>query len=358
MNKKLLALLITVLAVIGLAGCIQLKAQLPYESPHDYEQMRIDMIARVMPSVVAVRTETGHGSGIIYKSEDIGDGMTRYYVMTNYHVVEDGGEMNVYFGTDIDPIDVKDFAGFQLHDIAVVRFETDLEFTVFDSPAINEGLGIQIIAGQDVYAIGTPENINKFNYVTSGVVSMTSFDYNGVTGLAIMHDAELNPGNSGGPLFNLNGELVGINVAKVADISTVDGSISAEGLNYSLNINTIAPIVSAFREEDYQAVVRRPRLGITVQEVSVFLESPENDPSLLPPDPVGVVVIGLDKSRDAFGKIEKYDLITDMNGIQISSIADLAAQLEGAEFGDEHVLTVIRNVDGTFTTLQFTITLS
>jgi serine protease Do len=358
MKKKLLLMTIMVVLLTVLAGCIQLRAQLPYESPHTYEQTRIDMIAEVMPSVVAVRTETGHGSGIIYKAEDIGDGVKRYYVITNYHVVEDGGEMNVYFGTTIDPINVKDFAGFQLHDIAVVRFDSELEFRVHESSAINDAIGIQIIAGQDVYAIGTPENINKFNYVTSGVVAMTSFDYNGVTGLAIMHDAELNPGNSGGPLFNLNGDLIGINVAKVADIQTADGAISAEGLNYALSINTIAPIISAFQEEDFQVVVRKPRLGITVQEVAVFLEAPENDPSLLPENPVGVVVIGLDESRDAFGKVEIYDLITHMNGTPITSIADLAAQLDGAEFGDQHVLTVLRNVDGTFTELIITITLS
>lgn len=351
-------MLVLVLTLTLLTGCIRLKAQLPYESPHDYEQMRIDMIAEVMPSVVAVRTETGHGSGIIYKSEDIGGGMKRYYVITNYHVIEDGGEMNVYFGTTIEPISIKDYAGFQLHDIAVVRFESELEFRVHVSAAINDSIGIKLVAGQDVYAIGTPENINKFNYVTSGVISMTSFDYNGVTGLALMHDAELNPGNSGGPLFNLNGDLIGINVAKVADIQTTDGTIAAEGLNYSLSINTIAPIISAFQEDDFQIVVRKPRLGITVQEVSVFLESPENDPSLLPLDPVGVVVIGLDESRDAFGKIEVYDLITHMNGIAITSIADLAGQLEGAEFGNQHILTVMRNVGGTFTELTFTITLS
>jgi serine protease Do len=358
MKKKLLLLVIVLFATLTLAGCLQLKAQLPYESPSVYEQMRIDMVNEVMPSVVAVRTETGHGSGIIYKVEDIGDGVKRYYALTNYHVILDAGEMNIYFGPDADPISVVDVAGFELYDIAVVRFDTTRDLQVHHSPAIDDKEGIELVLGQDVIAIGTPQDIDKFNYVSNGILSMKDYTYNGVTNLGLMHNAELNPGNSGGPLFNLNGDLIGINVAKVSTISGQDGELAAEGLNYSLNINVLAAIVSTFKDSDFEAVVRSPRLGVTVQDVSVFLEDPENDPSVLPPNPVGVVVIGLDETRDAIGKIEVYDLIIQMNGILITSIADIAAQLEDAEFGDEHDVTVLRNVDGEFLEFTYTITLS
>ncbi|MDO9628406.1 MAG: S1C family serine protease [Acholeplasmataceae bacterium] len=358
MKKKLLYLVLALMTVLALTGCsFVLRAEVPYQSPTPYEQLRIDMIRTVEPSVVAVKTETGHGSGIIFKSEPILEtNQTLYYVMTNYHVVENGGEMTVHFGSSQTDIQVSDYAGYQLYDIAVVRFKSSKTFRVHDVAPINNNTITEIVKGQDVYAIGSPQNIDKFNYVTQGIVSLPTFSYNGVVGLAIMHDAELNPGNSGGPLFNLKGELIGINVAKIPTVSSKDGTIAAEGLNYSLSINKIAPIVRNFKESDYQKVERKPRLGISVQEVSIFLQ--ENDASLLPPNPVGVVVVGFDQTRNAKDYLEKYDLIVEMNGTPVTSIADIGAQLANAAFGDPHVLKVMRKVNGEFVTLTYTIILS
>lgn len=355
MKKRLLSIFLVVLTVITLAGCtFQLRAEIPYVAPHTYEELRINMLAEVSASVVVVKTESGHGSGIIFKSEPIAEtSKTLYYVMTNQHVVEDGGEMRIHFGAGEDDINVRDYASYELYDIAVVRFETERVLRVHPVGPINDNTITQIVLGQDVYAIGTPEDIQKFNYVTQGIVSMVSYPYNNVPGLSIMHNAELNPGNSGGPLFNLNGDLIGINVAKVATVFTSDGSIAAEGLNYSLSINKIAPIVRGFTEASYTAVIRKPRLGVTVQEVAVFLES--NDASLLPPNPVGVVVIGFDMTRNAHEQMELYDLIIEMNGVAVTSIASIAAQLQGAAFGDPHTLKVLRKVGTEFQ--QFTITI-
>lgn len=358
MKKKLLSMLVVVFSVIVLVGCsLDLRAEVPYTSPIAYEQLRMDMLAEVMPSVVVVKTETGHGSGTIYKSEEVvGTDLTRYYIMTNYHVVEDGGEMYINFGGEIDDIAVVDYTGNATYDIAVVRIETTEVLRVQHVSPIDDNTITEIIVGQDVYAIGTPQSLDKFNYVTQGIVSMASYPYNGVTGLGLMHDAELNPGNSGGALFNLNGELIGVNVAKVASISTIDGVISAEGLNYALNINKIAPIVRGFDESDYEVVVRKPRLGISVQEVSVFLE--ENDASLLPENPVGVVVVGFDLTRNAHLVLEENDLIIEMNGTPITSVADIGTQLEGAEFGDSHIIKVMRFNGTTFVEVTVTIILS
>lgn len=357
MKKKLLLILFVIASLITLTGCsLDLRAVVPYTSPIAYEQLRMDMIAEVEPSAVVIKTETGHGSGVIFRSEDLANSVKRYYIMTNYHVVADAGEMMVHFGGEITDIPVIDYAGNETYDIAVVRIETTENLRVQHVDPIENNTKTEIIVGQDVYAIGTPQSIDKFNYVTQGIVSMDTYPYNGVQGLVIMHDAELNPGNSGGPLFNLNGELVGINVAKVATISTVEGTISAEGLNYSLNINTIAPIVRGFTEFDYTTVVRKPRLGVTVQEVSVFLES--NDASLLPPDPEGVVVIGFDETRNAINYLEINDLIIEMDGTAVTSIADIALKLEGADFGDLHTLKVMRKVGTTFQEVTVTFALS
>jgi S1-C subfamily serine protease len=358
-TKKLILSILTVLISLTLIGCtIETRAVETYVSPSTEEQLRIDMIAEVSPSVVAVVTETGHGSGIIYKSEPV-EGETnvdRYYIMTNNHVVEDGGEMKVHFGPGQDDIAVKDYQTYPLFDVAVVRIETDRNLRVHAIAPIDDNVITEIVKGQEVIAIGTPRDLAFFNYVTTGVVSIPTFAYEGINGLSLMHDADLNPGNSGGPLFNLNGEVIGLNVAKITDVQTSDGLIAADGLNYALNINKLAPIIRGFQEANYIEVVRSPKLGVTVQEVDIFLL--ENDPSLLPNNPVGVVVIGFDLTRNAHLVLEEYDLIIEMNGNPITSIADLAAELQDAEFGDTHQLTVVRKVNNVFEEISVTITLS
>lgn len=361
-NRKILLTILALLMTLTLFGCtFTTRATVLYESPAAYEQLRIDTVARVEPSVVAVITETGHGSGIIYQSEpvistnpdvQIEEGLTRYYIMTNYHVVEDGGEMRIHFGKGKTDIPVVDFQGYKPYDIAVVRIETTKALRVHTVQPIVDNSIIQILKGQDVFAIGTPQNIDKFNYVTSGIVSLNTYAYDNIPGLAFMHDAELNPGNSGGPLFNLKGDLIGINVAKIADIQTKDGVISAEGLNYALNINKLAPMVKNFKEANYVKVERKPKLGVTIQEIDIFLN--EHDASLIPENQKGVVVVDFDLSRNAYRVLEKYDLIIKINNKVVESIADLANELKNAQFGDAHELTVLRKVDGVF--IEYTVT--
>jgi len=360
--KKGFLMIMAIMFVVLLAGCTFVaRATVVYESPSEIEQLRIDMIQRVDPSVVAVVTETGHGSGIIYKKELIeteGSEQNRYLysILTNHHVVENGGEMKIHFGPETEDIPVKDYQSYQLYDIAVVRIETTKTLRAHNIPSINDNVITEIVKGQDVIAIGTPRSLEYFNYVTNGVVSLVSYPYRGIVGLGLMHNAELNPGNSGGPLFNLRGDVIGINVAKIPDVQTEDGVIAAEGLNYSLSINKIAPVIRNFKEANYIPVVRSPRIGVTIQEVSVFLEF--NDPELLPVDPVGVVIIGFDLTRQAHEVLELYDLIIKMNGHDVEKIADMASQLEGAEFGDTHELTVLRKVNDSFIEFTVTITLS
>jgi len=357
MKSKWLNILIIVLVVSLLAGCsMELRAEAPYISPSSDEQLKIEMIAEVEDSVVVVKTDTGHGSGIIYKADDLGNGTFLYYVLTNNHVVEDGGEMRIHFGDIISDIFARDYVGYEEYDIAVVRFVSEEIIRVHHVAPIDESTTTEIIKGQDVFAIGTPDDIQKFNYVTQGIVSLVSYPYNGVAGLALMHDAAINPGNSGGPLFNLNGDLIGINVAKVGDISSINGSVSSEGLGFALSINKIAPVVNSFLESDYISILRKAKLGVTIQEVSVFLE--ENDASLLPPNPVGVVVLDFDFTRNAHLVLEVYDLIVEMNGMVITSIPDVAAQLQGADFGDIHQITVLRKSGDDFIRLTVTVKLS
>ncbi|TNF09464.1 MAG: serine protease [Bacillota bacterium] len=354
MKRRIFSIILVAFSVFLLMGCqVELRARVDYVSPNPYEQTRIEMIAIAEKATIAVKTDTGHGSGIIYDFEEIAEkpGTYLYYALTNHHVIEEASEAKIHFGDNVNDINVRDIASNARYDIAVLRFESTRVLDVHTVKAFEENeegqsVYLQLLKGQDVYAIGSPQSLSHFNYVTQGVISLLGVTYNQVPGLAFMHDAELNPGNSGGPMFNLNGDLIGINVAKISNINTNEGVIAAEGLNYTLSINALAPVVLGFDEEDYYTLERKARLGVTVQEVAIFLS--ENDASLLPPDPVGVVVIEFDYTRNAHLVLEQYDLIIEMNGIAITSIADLSSQLVDAEFGDIHELKVLRKVGDAF----------
>ena len=371
MRKKIVLLIMVLFSSFILVGCgLRLIAErevVPFVSRFEEEQLRIQMIADVEKSVVVVKTETGHGSGIIFKVEnaptETEPTRKRYSVLTNQHVVEDGGEMRIHFGDDSLDLAVVDYAEYKPYDIAVVRFTTTRILRVQDIIPLrvnpddaNKFYEIEILKGQDVYAIGTPKDIKLFNYVTKGIVSLNSYPYNGIQFLGVMHNAELNPGNSGGPLFNSNGDVIGINVAKVPSISTQDGVIAAEGLNYALSINKIANIIRTFNESSYTKVERKARLGISVKEVSVFLA--DNSPTLLPDNPVGVVVVELDPTRFAKDYLKVYDLIIRVNLTQVTSIQDLSSVLGTGTFGDNFEITVMRKVNGEFVELTYTIALS
>lgn len=352
--KRIIKYIYIVLITFSLIGCIDSRSSLNYSSLSEYEEQRINMLAEVSKSVVAIKTDQGHGSGLIYQREG-----SIYYVITNHHVIEDGGEMSIYFGESREEIDVIDFVSSSQLDIAVLRFYSDDEHSVYYSKAINDELIINLVRGQDVYAIGTPENLSRFNYITQGVISMETFDYNGISNLALMHDAELNPGNSGGPLFNLRGELIGINVAKIPTISTNDGEIPAEGLNYALNISEIyIRFLKFLSDDDFIDVERKPKLGVSVQNLDYFVENNNDSDLTFPDNTSGVIVLGFDESRDAVNHLEIYDIIIEMNGIKIETIEDLSDVLLDGQFGDTYEVVVLRKNGDVFSEYSFTIVLS
>ncbi len=363
MKRKLTALLIVVLMVFTLVACVDTRAEDPYESPSTYEQTRIDMLQAVEPSVVVVQAEGGFGSGVIYQKEETDiDGEYLYYVITNYHVIEDtileDGEISIYFGDEQNTIFAQDYQGSQIYDIAVVRFVSPLNFTALDIKPISEDIKTEIIVGQDVYAIGTPNDLLNFNYVTSGVVSMASQSYNNINGLALMHDAELNPGNSGGPLFNLSGDVIGINVAKDTWIPTETDTIPADGLNFALNINTIAPVIRGFEASGYTTIERSPKLGVTVVELADYLTEYPDDADMFDTGAEGVVVVGFDMTRQAKEVLEELDLIIAINGTTVRTIPDISAFIVDAEFGDTLSVTIVRKEGSSFVQHTYDITLS
>ncbi len=227
----------------------------------DFENVVTSMLEDVGKSVVYVQTTSGSGSGVIYKRND-----NTYYVVTNHHVLREELEkssesqqnVSVYYERNgllnvIETSDTRIIGGDATTDIAVFRF-TSLNQTF---PTLNFGDSSTIKPGQFVYAVGNPLGFQYYGTVTQGVISGTTRYYNPLNdafnAVVIQHDAPMSPGNSGGALVNLNGEVIGINFAKIVD------SV-ASNIGFAIPSNTVQRIVNILEEH---GSISRPFLGIS-----------------------------------------------------------------------------------------------
>ncbi|MGI6392174.1 MAG: S1C family serine protease [Candidatus Izemoplasmatales bacterium] len=186
-------------------------------------------------SVVGVTSYLGQGaqslgSGVIYKHDGISD---LYYVITNEHVIDDGDNFRIVFvdGTYV----VAQLLGFNKNvDIAVLTFSgSNLAREVALSPLGDSDLQK---VGSFVIAAGNPKGYDFYGAVTIGILSGKNRDLNTPGVLYLQHDASINSGNSGGPLYNLDGEVIGINVSKYA-------STDIEGMGFAIPINLVKTVI-------------------------------------------------------------------------------------------------------------------
>lgn len=190
------------------------------------------------------------GSGVIYKYDSEND---LYYLITNYHVIEDNQSVEIRF-VDESTLPATVLGYDEEVDIAILTFNgssvDNLTVATLGDSDLNE-------EGEFVLAIGNPQGFSFYNSVTLGVISgldrvVTSDDYTGY----IQHDAAINGGNSGGPLFNLNGEVIGINVAKFA-------TVEVEGMGFTIPINLVKSIIERIENDDFEYHTIKPRVNAT-----------------------------------------------------------------------------------------------
>lgn len=215
-SSTILASVIGVLAVGSLFGCqLPINAKNANQSENSLasdntkerqtkitqtqseEQTRIGVYEKANPAVVAIATATGSGSGFIVSAEGL--------VLTNAHVVQDGGSTVTVVLADGTKV-LADVVGFAPEgvDLAAIKLrnQENLPFLRLAAPG-------SVRVGQSVYAIGTPLKVESFrNSLSYGVVSRID-----KKNALIQHDAAINHGNSGGPLLNSNGEVIGVNSA-------------------------------------------------------------------------------------------------------------------------------------------------
>ena len=166
-------------------------------------------------------------------------------MLTNLHVV-DGAESITVIMTDGETFDaVEDFYVHDTRDIAIIKMDSSRT----DFPAATLGSSSDLTVGEEVIAVGYPypHYIGGDATYTTGIVSSvrTTYYYTGYLTEYIQIDAATNPGNSGGPLINLKGEVIGINTWKVYLATVDDERIFAENLNFAIPIDDI----SSFPEE-------------------------------------------------------------------------------------------------------------
>jgi len=232
--------------------------RLTYREDHGPELTPQEIYETVNPAVVAVvnysATTSSVGTGVILSSDG--------YVLTNYHVISGGEECYILL-SDGSYYPVRLVAGDYAKDLAVLKADAQ------DLPVAEFGDSDGLVVGDTVYAIGNPLGLELRGTLTDGLISAINrdVDVDGITMTLIQTNAALNSGNSGGPLINAYGQVVGINTIKMVSNYEDD---ALEGLGFAIPISSGAFVVNSLIQ--YGEVRPEPVLGIMVEQILTLLE--------------------------------------------------------------------------------------
>ncbi|MBQ8513804.1 MAG: trypsin-like peptidase domain-containing protein [Ruminococcus sp.] len=283
-----------------------------------------EIAALVGPSIVQITTytdgeETGGGSGIILSEEG--------YILTNAHVIidSDSYDIIVYGDEELYPAELVGYDS--KSDLAVLHTDTDglIPATLGDSD--------ELAVGEEVVAIGSPAGLT--GTVTNGIVSALGrqirTEQTGFYMECIQTNAAISPGNSGGALVNMYGQVVGITSSKYAALY---GS-TYEGLGFAITVNQALPIVEELMSQGY--VSGRVRIGITfvsMETEMVAEEFAEMYNLKKTPERKGVWIQEISADCDiAKSGLEVNDLILSVEGTKVNNYDELCAAIEGIGAG-------------------------
>ena len=300
-----------------------------------------DVAGAVTPSVVVVTTEqivtdnyfwggqqvlSGAGSGVILTTDG--------YIVTNYHVVEGAQQVTVTLHDD-STYTATVVGSDQQSDIALLKIEAD----GLTPAVLGDSDNVQV--GEVVIAVGNPMG-TLGGTVTDGIVSALNRDITveGNQMTLMQTSAAISPGNSGGGLFNTNGELIGIVNAKYSDED-------AEGLGFAIPVNTMKTVVQDLLENGY--VTGRPAFGITVITVSDVQTAMQYGVSSL-----GVYVNSVDAGSGAEAAgMKAGDRIVSIGTQLVETTDDVTNALKNYNVGDVVEIQVDRGRE--LITLQVTL---
>ena len=262
-----------------------------------------EIYARNIHSVVSITTAkrngTSTGTGVIIS--DLG------YIVTNYHVIEDARAITVLL-TDERQFEATLIGGDSPSDLAVLYVEaTGLTAAEF-------GDSTQMRVGDSVAAIGDPLGSEFRGTLTNGIVSAINRDITvgGRTMTLIQTNAAINSGNSGGPLINCYGQVIGINTLKIGDNAS---SAGVEGLGFAIPSATVKEVVDQLINQGY--VSGRPTLGIYGEGVSSFYQHYYRMPA-------GLYIGQIDPESDAAAQgLVIGDILLSINDSRVTSMEEL-----------------------------------
>lgn len=299
------------------------------------------IVEAAMPSIVSItnmsvqevqnffgltqeQESTSLGSGIIIDQSD-----SELLIVTNNHVVEGADTLTVTF-VDDQSVEANIKGTDAARDLAVVAVSLDsVKNDTMDEISIASlGDSDKLQVGEPAIAIG-----NALGYgqsVTTGIVSATERELDGFDGKLIQTDAAINPGNSGGALLNANGQVVGINTAKI-------NSTVAEGMGYAIPISDASEIITSLMNQETKTKVSEEEqgyLGITGVDVS-------EDSSKMYNMPTGVYIREVSRGSGAEkAGLAQGNIITAINGTAVDSMSTLKEQLTYYRVGDSVELTI------------------
>lgn len=304
-----------------------------------------DAVDKLYDAVVVVKTyKNGQlyatGTGFVYKE----DGDTAY-ILTNNHVIESGDEIYVEF-TDGSNVITKVEGSDSYSDIAVLSLSSEHVTTVAQIGSSEDAR-----VGDTVFTVGAPIDSSTYSgTVTRGIVSgknrlvSVSSNNNGTSDMmmsVLQTDAAINSGNSGGPLANANGEVIGITSLKLSSNSSTT-SASIEGMGFAIPIETALDYAEKLERGE---TIKRPQLGITMSNLSDAIYRHYSELRNIDIDS-GVYVEEVSSGSPAEkGGLKTGDIIISADGEDVPNLAYLRYLLYNHDVGDTMLLTVYRNGD-------------
>lgn len=296
-----------------------------------------DAVEKVYDSVIVVSNYKNDklyasGSGFVYKIDG-----KKTYIITNHHVVKDGTSFKITY-TDGEVVDAKLLGGDIYADIAILEVKTKEGIK-----AVEIGKSETLRVGDTTFTVGAPlDNVYSWT-VTRGIISgkerLVEVSLNGTNSSdyvmnVLQTDAAVNSGNSGGPLCNSNGDVIGVVNAKIS-------STGVEGMGFAIPIETAVEKAEQVISGDLSDY---PYIGAYMLSLQEAASYPKYY-SYIKASGVeeGVMIVSVENGSPAASKLQEGDIITKINNTKISNVAFLRYELYKHKVGDEVSITFIRN---------------
>lgn len=303
----------------------------------------------VKSSVVTVRsikslTSISTGSGVFFAEDSVSNGYA--YIFTNAHVVENSSSIEVLLSNGI--LVEGTLIGYdRTEDVAVVRIKKRTDYTIATLRHTNT-----LNIGEEILAIGSPLGEKYSETATSGIISNLNIalkpDETELDLYLIQIDAALNPGNSGGPLFDKAGNLIGINTIKLINSGN---TTNLESFNYAIPISHFVLVANYLLQGN---LYYRPFLNITIADIRSlsFSDRKEYDLEINH----GLLILKIDNLSPLYNKASVNQVITHIEDVKITKASDFSVELLKHAPNETISITVCDTAGNNSKTIQVTLT--